>query len=97
MAVLVPVGMGVVFVVALGILGGYWALYGEWPRKKKLESIDTSILRKYNKKEDIPVDLEDRDKVLEYRFTGLMQTDINEQSELIARVTESGKKLLKLG
>ena len=96
MAVLIPVVIGVVFIVALGILGGYWALYGERPRKKKLESIDTSILRKYNKKGDIPVDQKDKDNVLEYRFTGLMQTDINEKSELMARVTESGKKLLKL-
>lgn len=47
MAMLVPVVIGVVFVVALGILGGYWALYGEWPRKKKLESL--SIMLKYER------------------------------------------------
>jgi len=65
------------------------------PKTGTPKTIDIDLLRKYDVEKEREVDDEDRDKVLEYVSTGLMQVGLSENARLTAKLTETGKRLLE--
>ncbi|MDF2956874.1 MAG: hypothetical protein OD814_000496 [Candidatus Alkanophagales archaeon MCA70_species_1] len=65
------------------------------PKTGTPKTIDIGLLRKYDVEKEREVDDGDRDRVLEYVSTGLMQVGLSENARLTAKLTETGKRLLE--
>jgi len=90
--ILIPLVISLIFTLA-GVIGVYLLLRGTKIRTGTPKTVDFDFLKKYNTKRE--VDDEDREKVWEYTSIGLVQTGLNENARLTAKLTESGKKLLE--
>lgn len=71
------------------------SLYGFSPRKKKPETLELEFLKKYNSKKEIVVNEDELEKIRRYTSTGWIELGLGKESQLTARLTERGRKLLR--
>ena len=90
--ILYPFTISLVLIV-VGVVWVYLLLRDTGIKVTTPKTVDFAFLEKYNTERE--VDDEDREKVWEYTSIGLLQTGLSESTKLTAKLTESGKKLLK--
>lgn len=91
--------VGILFVILWALGSLYWSspkAQATFLRKKQTlpKTIDLELFKKYNKEIEVEVSDNEVPLIRRYASTGLMQTGLNENAKLTAKLSTRGKRLL---